>query len=94
MEQFNASEHRTCRALSQSRSTQHYRSQTRDGEEYLVEWMIELASNCDRYRHRRTTALLQREGWKVNHNRVERLWLNDGSCIPDPTPVQRSFMEL
>ena len=25
--------------------------------------------------------LLRREGWPVNHKRVERLWLTDGSCI-------------
>ena len=43
--------------------------------------MVELASDYGRYGYRRITALLRGEGWKVNHQRVERLWLTDGSCV-------------
>ena len=78
MEQFNVSERRVCRALGQPRSTQRYRPRMRDDEERLTEHMINLATKYGRYGYRRITALLQREGWEVNHKRVERLWWKEG----------------
>ena len=78
MKQFNVSERRVCRALGQPRSTQRYRPKIRDDEERLIERMIELATKYGRYGYRRITALLQREGWEVNHKRVERLWWKEG----------------
>jgi len=44
--------------------------------------IIELAKACGRYGYRRITALLQREGWKVNHKRVERIWRREGLKVP------------
>jgi len=67
MEQFNASERRICRALNQPRSTQRYRPRIRDDEERLTQQMIDLAMKYGRYGYRRITALLQREGFRVNH---------------------------
>ena len=64
MEQFNVSERKVCRALGQPRSTQRYRPKMRDGEDRLIERMIELATKYGRYGYRRITALLQREGFK------------------------------
>ena len=78
MKQFNVSERRVCRALGQPRSTQRYRPRMRDDEERLTEHMINLATKYGRYGYRRITALLQREGWEVNHKRVERLWWKEG----------------
>ena len=43
--------------------------------------MIDLATKYGRYGHRRITALLQREGWNVNHKRVERPWRREGLKI-------------
>ena len=77
MEQFDVSERRMCRALSQPRSTQRYLPGIRDGEELLIKRMIELATKYGRYGYRRITALLQREGFKVNHKRVLRLMRED-----------------
>ena len=82
MKQFNVSERRVCRALGQPRSTQRYRPKIRDDEERLIERMIELATKYGRYGYRRITALLQREGWEVNHKRVERLWWKEGLKVP------------
>ena len=44
--------------------------------------IIELASRYGRYGYRRVTRLLQREGWHVNHKRVERLWRQEGLKVP------------
>ena len=43
-------------------------------EPRLVARVTELASEYGRYGYPRITALLQREGWRVNHKRVERIW--------------------
>ena len=61
--------------LSQPRSTQCYLPRMRDGEALLTERMIELATKYGRYGYRRITALLQIEGFPVNHKRVERIWV-------------------
>ena len=74
MEHFDVSERRICRVLNQPRSTQRYIYKKSDDEEFLIQRMIELATKYGRYGYRRITALLQREGFKVNHKRVEHLW--------------------
>jgi transposase InsO family protein len=45
-----------------------------------------LASTYGRYGYRRITALLQREGWRVNHKRVERIWRQEGLKVPKKQP--------
>ena len=89
MERFDVSERRVCRALSQPRSTQRYRPKIRDGEDRLVERMIELATKYGRYGYRRITALLERDGFKVNHKRVERLWQREGLKVPQKQPKKK-----
>ena len=44
---------------------------------------------CPRYGYRRITAILRREGWKVNHKRVERLWRQEGLKVPSRQPKRR-----
>lgn len=39
-----------------------------------------------RYGYRRITALLQREGWRANHKRVERIWRREGLRVPMKQP--------
>ena len=48
--------------------------------------IVELASMYGRYGYRRITALLRREGWDVNHKRVERLWRREGLKVPRRQP--------
>ena len=48
--------------------------------------LVELASEYGRYGYRRITALLQHEGWGVNHKRVERLWRREGLKVPAKQP--------
>ena len=44
--------------------------------------MIELTKQYGRYGYRRITALLQSEGFRVNHKRIERLWRREGLKVP------------
>ena len=89
MEQFNVSERRVCRVLNQPRSTQRYNSKIKHCEERLIRQMTDLATKYGRYGYRRITALLQREGWEVNHKRVERLWRKEGLKVPQKQPKRK-----
>ena len=51
-----------------------------------MERMTELATQYGRYGYRRITALLRREGWRVNHKRIERLWRREGLKVPHKQP--------
>ena len=58
----------------------------RDDEPRLVARILELACRFGRYGYRRITALLRREGWRVNHKRVERIWRQEGLKVPKRQP--------
>ena len=83
---FQLSERRVCRALGQPRSTQRYQKRQTGEEESLVLRVAELASQYGRYGYRRITVLLQNEGWRVNHKRVERVWRREGLKVPARQP--------
>ena len=72
--------------LQQARSTQHHRPRSPDEEEQLAARIIELATQYGRYGYRRVTALLNHEGWRVNHKRVERIWRREGLKVPQKQP--------
>ncbi|MCP4905930.1 MAG: transposase [bacterium] len=48
--------------------------------------IIELAKQFGRCRYRRITALLRREGWRVNTKRIERIWRQEGLKVPKEQP--------
>ena len=89
MEHFDVSERRICRVLNQPRSTQRYIPRVRDDEAFLTERMIDLATKYGRYGYRRITALLKREGFQVNHKRIERFWRKEGLKIPQKQPKRK-----
>ena len=48
---------------------------------------MRLACRYGRYGYRRITALLNdKEGWRVNHKRVERIWREEGLKVPRKQP--------
>ncbi len=57
-----------------------------DAEERLRHEIAELAKRYGRYGYRRITALLRRQGWRVNHKRVERIWRQEGLKVPQKQP--------
>ncbi len=83
------SERRACKVLGQPRSTQRRVPKIPDDEPVLVKRITELATQYGRYGYRRITALLRREGWQINHKRVERLWRREGLKVPSRQPKRR-----
>jgi transposase InsO family protein len=72
--------------MEQPRSTQRHHGEEADDEEMLTARIITLASQYGRYGYRRITAMLQMEGWLVNHKRVERIWRQEGLKVPKKQP--------
>jgi len=60
--------------------------QVLDNEDALTTRIIKLAEHYGRYGTPRIHALLRREGWKVNHKRVERIWRREGLKVPQKQP--------
>ncbi len=71
--------------LGQARSTQRMFGWCREDEERLTAAIVGLATQYGRYGYRRITALLHRDGWQVNHKRVERIWRREGLKVPKTT---------
>jgi transposase InsO family protein len=86
---LSISERRACKVLGQARSTQRHNVQASDDEKRLVARIIELAEQYGRYGYRMITGLLQLEGWRVNHKRVERIWRQEGLKVPKRQPKRR-----
>jgi len=83
---LGVSERRACRAIGQPRGTQRYEKRWLDDEEQLRERLVYYASCFGRYGYRRVAALLQEEGWQVNHKRIERIWRQEGLKVPQKQP--------
>jgi len=83
---LHISERRACRVLGQPRATQRRVSRVDDEEGRLTPRIIDMASRHGRYGYRRITALLRREGFGVNHKRVERTWRREGLKVPEKQP--------
>lgn len=72
LKQRGVSERRSCQLAGISRTATRYLSHKQDQE--LIERLHALAHKHPRYGYRRAWALLRREGFKINHKRVHRLW--------------------
>ena len=91
-DRFKVSQRRACKMLRQPRATQRYLPNIQVDEKPLTRRIIELASMFGRYGYRRITALLQEDGWWVNHKRVERIWRREGLKVPKKQPKQWSTL--
>ena len=74
MENYDISERRVCRVY---RNAYRYKS-SKDGQACLRMRIREIAETRIRFGYRRIHILLQREGWKINHKRVYRLYCEEG----------------
>jgi putative transposase len=82
---YQLSERRACRALGVARSSVQYRS-GRPPQAPLRSRLRELAAVRVRYGYRRLQVLLRREGWRVNHKRVYRLYTDEGLTLKRRRP--------
>lgn len=82
-------ERRACRVFGPPRSTQRYQREPPDDEAALTQAIVQLASQYERDGYRQVTVLLRNEGWRVNHNRVERIWRQEGLKVPKKQPPRR-----
>lgn len=82
---YGVSERRACGVLLFPRSTQRYTS-VADGQAALRMRLRDLAAVRVSYGYRRLHVLLQREGWKVNHKRVHRLYRLEDLALRRKTP--------
>src|SRR4029077_11020878 len=89
LEKYEVSERHACRLLGQWRRTQRYAAIQRIDEEALTEAIVALASEYGRYGYRRITALLQRDGWQVGKDRVQRIWRREGLQVPQKQRPRR-----
>jgi putative transposase len=81
------SERRACRVLGQVRSVQRYEAKVADDEARLRQRIIALAEEYGRYGYRRITKdLVEKEGWKVSHKRVDRIWREECLKVPEKQP--------
>ena len=80
IQQHGISERRACRLTQLARSTQRRKpSKKADGD--IAQRLSELARERQRFGYRRLTALLRREGRKLNHKRVYRLYRDLGLAM-------------
>lgn len=84
--QLDISERHACVVVGHHRSTQRKPAVVRSDEERLTQDIVRLASPYGRYGHRHITALLQRDGRRVNVKRVYRIWRREGLKVPSKQP--------
>ena len=75
--------------LEQPRTTQRYHPLPDEEEKRLECRLLELVRAHPRFGYRRMTALLQREGWRINRKRVHRLWRRQGLRVPHKARKKR-----
>ena len=71
---------RACQIVELSESTYRYRS-CRTEPAGLRRRLLELARERPRFGYRRLHALLVREGWCINHKRIQRMYREEGLSV-------------
>ena len=71
---------RACQVVRIARSTYRYESQKKELPG-LRERLLELAAERPRFGYRRLHVLLMREGWAVNHKRIQRIYREEGLAV-------------
>lgn len=89
--QGQCSERKACTLVEVARSTKRYTRRVRSDEGLLRERIRALANRHRRYGYRRITALLRREGMKVNVKRVHRIWKLEGLGLKRKRPKRRAY---
>lgn len=78
---YAVSERHACRLMGLARSTRRYRSRKAERDAALRMRLKELVAQRMRFGYRRLTAMLVRSGMQVNHQRVYRLYREEGLAM-------------
>jgi putative transposase len=87
---FDMSKRRACRTINCARMTMRYRSRRPDDTE-LRQRLRALAHERRRFGYRRLHVLLRREGFKVNHKRLFRLYREERLTVRRRGGRKRAF---
>lgn len=87
-EAYRISVRRACKVLAACRSTQYYQSKG-DNDCLLRARIKTIAQARVRYGSPRVYVLLRREGWYVNHKKVERIYREEGLSLRFKRPKRR-----
>ena len=82
MKDYNVSERRSCELVGISRSSYRYEPVRREADAALAAKLREIAWENKVAGYRTAWAYLRREGIKVNHKRVYRIWKEEGLGLP------------
>lgn len=82
-------ERTACLVAGIGRTSYRYREVEKKKDEEVRRRINELAKANRRYGYRRITALLRREGWRINAKRTWRLWKEEGLKLPRKRPKRR-----
>lgn len=85
-EKFEVSERRACKVISIHRATKRYEPKEDPVSKIVTPKVIKYASLYGRYGYKRVTALIKRDGFKINHKRVYRIWRKEGLKVPSKQP--------
>lgn len=80
--EWEYSERGACRVVGLARSSARYRPRRKADEGELTTRIRQLADRHKGYGYRMITAILRREGSKVNKKRVHRIWKAEGLQLP------------
>lgn len=85
---FRVSKRRGCEVIQCCSSVYYYRSR-RSPDTALRERIKEIATTRVRYGYQRIHVLLRREGWRVNHKKVYRIYREEGLNLRSKRPRRR-----
>jgi putative transposase len=91
---YQVSQRRACSALRFCRASIRYRAKDSQFNDALRGRIKDLAAARVRFGYRRIEVLLRREGWRVNHKRVRRLYRQEGLSLRARAPKRRRSAQL
>jgi transposase InsO family protein len=89
VEAHELSQRRAGHSSGIARSTVRYRKRGRAAEVGMMSAVRDYAQRYPQHGYRHITALMQRDGHRVNHKRIERLWRQEGLQLPRRKTVKR-----
>ncbi len=82
---YKVSVRKSCRVMMLGQSGMYYKAHRRD-DQALRQRMKEIADTRVRYGHERIFILLRREGWRDNHKRTYRVYIEEGLNLRSKRP--------